>query len=69
MGERRYTYDEACESLAAHFLAGKRIDEVVVWDLAQHIQDAVEMWFVSRSDPGPSDENTIAVPAIDGGET
>jgi hypothetical protein len=63
MSKRRYTYDSDCESLAAHFLAGERIDESVLWDLAQHIQDAVQEWFGVRDlmrDPSealPSGEN------------
>lgn len=48
MGERKYTYDSACEGLAAHFLAGQRVSEFALFDLAQHIQSAVEEWFRSR---------------------
>ncbi len=44
MVKRKYSYDVACEDLAANFLAGVRVSEVAVWDLAQAIQDAAEAW-------------------------
>ncbi len=48
MDKRTYSYDLACEDLAAHFLAGKRVSELDVWGLAQAIQDAVDAWIAGR---------------------
>ena len=42
-----FSYDERCEDLAEHFLAGseKPATEENKKELAQAIQDAVENWF------------------------
>lgn len=47
MTEPRYSYDDECEVLALHFL-DVRPDPKDISDLAQALQDAVEMWFAGR---------------------
>ena len=52
---RKYSYDEACEVLARHFLGDKLSDgshtrETLVQDLSQHIQDEVESWIRDQID-------------------
>lgn len=45
---KEYSYDSACEILAEYFLGQPRSpDEVKA--LAQHVQDAVEAWFVEKN--------------------
>ncbi len=59
MAEPHYNYDDECEVLALHFLVGpRRPDPKDISDLAQALQDAVEMWFAGRSSESlPSSEN------------
>jgi hypothetical protein len=40
---QKYSYDPACEELARHFL-GDLGFENMTRDLAQHVQDTVELW-------------------------
>lgn len=52
MPEARYSYDQACETLAEHFLAADGwgpLPANAEKDLAQAIQDAVESWFAANS--------------------
>ena len=42
------SYDPACKDLAEHFLFPGAPSEEEIKDLAQCIQDAVELWFVGK---------------------
>jgi hypothetical protein len=48
-------YDPKCRELAQHFLEIDNPSDVEVVELAQHIQDAIEHWFVGR---GPNLRHT-----------
>ena len=44
MNEPRFSYDEACEVLARHFLQDDIYTDEAARLLAQHIQEAIEDW-------------------------
>jgi hypothetical protein len=42
------SYDEKCEELARYFLEGEEVDENDIKELAQVIQDRIELWLTSE---------------------
>ena len=50
MSEKKYCYDEKCHELAEYFLADKKHTDGDVQELAQAIQDAVEMMLTDTED-------------------
>lgn len=57
-----FNYDAKCEDLARHFLADADDMDKRAAQLAQHIQEAVEQWFIGVEDEQP---NPLTTPLDD----